>query len=200
MTGALMVLLLCWNLFVSWGNAKFVGMNWKEGRKNGFVWWINICAAIMSACGFTWCYALIISTVGGAFGWIPPEAVKAIQELTYVFVIMPILGSGLGITVYTLRRAWESGDSREIGNAAYNVFAQASNTYDAIVHMPSIFADLGSFFGGSSSSKSSSSSSSKDDDNGGGAIAMVVVGLVIFAIIGGIWTTVQIIVDTANER
>lgn len=194
MGGIGLLLLTLWNLFCSWGNAKFVGMNWKEGRKSGFVWWINICAAIMSACGFTWCYALIIAMLGDATGYLPPEAAKAIVELAYVFVIMPILGSGLGITIFTVRRAWQSGDSREIANATYNVFAQASNTYDAVVHMPDVFSSLGSFFGGSSKS----SSSSKDDDNGG-ALAALVVAIVIFAIVGGIWTTTKIIVDTANE-
>lgn len=197
MNGLLLILLICWNLFVSYGNAKFVGWNWKEGRKSGFVWWINICAAIMSACGFTWCYSMVIALVGEATGYLPHSAAKALTDLTYVFVIAPILGTGMGITVYSLRQAWQTGDSRAIGNATYNVFAQASNTYDAVVHLPDVFSSLGSFFGGSSKSDSKSSDS-KDD--GGGALAGLVVALVIFAIIGGIWTTVSIIVDTANER
>lgn len=180
-------LLVLWNLFVSWSNAKFVAYNWRASQKGGFAWWINGCAAVMSACGFTWCYALLYAHVGHALGYLSAGGLRAVQELVYVAIIFPVLGTGLGITLYTLERAWRSGDGLEIANAAYNVGAQVHNTYGAVSNLPGVFEHLGGFF-----------KSDRDKDEPGEAAALVVL-LAVVAMLAGMATTWWIISTTVND-
>lgn len=182
-------LMVLWNLFVSWSNAKFVAYNWRVAGKGGFAWWINGCAAVMSACGFTWCYALLYAHAGHALGYLSAGGLRAVQELVYVAIIFPVLGTGLGITLYTLERAWRSGDGFEIANGLYNVGAQVHNTAGAIRELPGVFEHLGGFFGGSSKSD-------KDNDNPGAALVVLLAGV---AMLAGVATTWWIISSTVND-
>ena len=56
------------------------------------------CGAIMSACGFTWVYIALLAILAQSFQWLPARYIEGIFSLGYLVIIVPLLGSGLGIT------------------------------------------------------------------------------------------------------
>ena len=182
-------LLLIVNFGISWWNAYAVGRSWADSKAIGgwprFLVW---CAGIMSACGFTWCYTIVTAIAAGALGFLDAEHVRAVIELGYVLIIIPVLGTGMAVWIDSLTTAWRRRDFASIGVASWNTYAQIHNTYSAVQALPGIFKHLGKVFGGS-----------KSDSKGGGAMAMLVMLIVIFALGGGIMTTVVIVRSTARK-
>lgn len=188
------MILLIWivNFIISCFNAWGCGKTWNETKYNGgMAHFMNWMAAIMSASGFTWCYLIIIMFFGSqipfehADGQIYPyltaQSAAAVANLGYLVIILPILGSGLAITIHTWGIAYRN---RTIGNIAlggYNSFAQIYNTYGAIKHGSTAFGSTFNFF------------NSKNNDKG------KVLLLVALAAIGGILTTYIIIKKTAEH-
>lgn len=185
------------NFAISWFNAWTCGTTWDSTKaKGGAAHFMNWMGAIMSASGFTWCYLVVLGFLGSitpAAWFIEPEAgevvtgmlldaaqLQAFYDLGYLVIILPILGSGLAITVQTWRyfarqRHRTAGDYAITG---WNTFAQVHNTYEAIQNVPSVVGRLGDFFG------------SSDSEDGKGAIVAL---LVILAVCGGVLTTFGII-------
>jgi hypothetical protein len=66
------------NFAISVWNAYAVGKVWVEARVAGgwhrLMCWIG---AIMSACGFTWCYLSFLALTAHHFGWLTDEQVLA---------------------------------------------------------------------------------------------------------------------------
>ena len=182
----LIFLLLVLNFGISWFNAHAVGQTWSDTKViGGWPRFITWCAAIMSASGFTWCYLIIAAIIAGATGTLPQEYVQIALEIGYVVIIFPVLGSGLGIWIDSVATAWRKRNIRSIGFAAWNTFAMAHNVYSAAKALPGIFENLGDVFaGGEGDSKSL-------------RIALL---LVLFALIGGILTTVAIVRVSAKKR
>jgi hypothetical protein len=183
------------NMFISWVNARTVGLMWVETKEMGgwsrFMTWMG---AIMSASGFTWCY-LVILLFGGyyaQFSFLKPnqapyigvEALKAGFALGYLIIVPGILFSGLMIWVDSLVQAWRRRDLSSMGIAAWNTFAQVHNTYGAIRGVPGAWDAVGDFFGG------------KDKKDG----SVVILLLVILALLGGILTTWGIVLHYAGTR
>ncbi len=200
-------LLIILNFAISIYNAWVCGSVWDASRaKGGVAHAMTWAGAIMSASGFTWCYlialaflaavtpqALFVHSPEGT----PPvtgmllslDALQATLELGYVVIILPILGSGLAITVDSWRRLATSKD-RNVGDYAitgWNTYAQASNMYNAARELPGIFDHLSAFFGGALGGASKSK-----DDNKGKALILVV-ALVVCAVLAGALTTYSII-------
>jgi hypothetical protein len=179
-------LLLLWNFAVSWFNAWSTGRSWAETKAQGglarFMSWM---VAIMSGCGFTWCYLIVLAFGAEALGKLPPAYVKGALELGYLAIIVPIIGSGLAITVQAWTYAWKQRTALNVGVAAYDTFAQIYNTYEAIEAVPEFVGDLGKLF-----------SKSDDDDN---PLVALMVLLVICALAGGALTTTLIIRSTARS-
>ena len=189
----MIVLVFILNLVVSTINAWGCGKSWTETRvAGGIPHALNWCGAIMAACGFTWCYLVLI----GAFGatvefeqddgtmatYLSPEQLEAFANLGYMTIVGPILGSGLAITVHAWRVAWER---RTIGSgaiAAYDTFAMVYNFQSAFEHVPEATSQLRGFF-------------SSDDDNGKGKVVL----LVVLAALAGVVTTYLIISRTAKS-
>jgi type II secretory pathway pseudopilin PulG len=188
------VLLFLLNFGISWLNAWGVGRTWEESKAaGGFSHFVTWCAAVMSASGFTWCYTLILALIAGSVPYkghilLAPRYVEGMIELGYVIIILPILGSGLGITIsswrdFSRRRSLATG-----GVAGYNTFAQVYNTVQAVRVLPGIFGDLGKLF------------NSKDKDSNGYWLMILLVAL---AVLGGILTTatiIQRVAETQRER
>lgn len=185
------------NFAISWFNAWGCGKTWAETKSaGGWAHFMNWMGAVMSASGFTWCYLVILVLVGSLIPVsdenarqtvyaISPEMLQATFELGYVVIIVPILGSGLAITInswahFYRTRTWGGG-----AIAGYNSFAQIHNMYQAASALPDIFRHLGSFFGkGDSKNKA----------------PLMVVLLVVAAAFGGILTTRAIIMSTARRN
>jgi hypothetical protein len=197
----MLFLLLVLNFAISILNAWTCGRAWPETRHyGGMPHFMNWMGAIMSACGFTWCYLIILAVVGAnipidtnpdthqAIMAIQPDTMKAMLELGYVVIIGSILGSGLAITMNTWAYALRERSFRSAGLAGYNTFAQAYNTYEAVSVLPSVFSDLGGFFG----------SAKGGGDRKNTAAVLIVVALVAIALLAGVLTTYVILSFAAS--
>ncbi len=183
----LVIGLLVLNFGISWFNAYSVGRSWVDSKVAGgwprFVVW---CAAIMSASGFTWCYLIVLALVARTTGYLEPQYVQTALEIGYVIIIIPIIGSGLGIWIDSVTTAWRRRDFASVATAGWNTYAQAHNVYQAASTLPGIFSHLGDVFDGGDS-----------DDKKSKAILFVFL-LVLVALCGGVLTTVLIIRSTAR--
>lgn len=165
MSGLMLAVVVLLNFGISWWNARAVGSAWAETKHTGG--WARLVAwsgAVMSAAGFTWCYTLIMAIIAGTITHVPEgktvaepylsaEYVRALCELGYVFIIVPILGSGIIITLHSWREAFKR---RTLGSGAvagWNTFAQIHNTWSAVSEMPGVIKHLTGVFDGDKDNK-----------------------------------------------
>lgn len=177
-------LLFLVNFGISWANAYVVGKSWAESKVVGgwtrFMVW---CTAIMSACGFTWCYLIVLSCITGAVGILSPQYIMLMMKIGYVVIILPIIGTGLAMWLDSVTTAYRERSLGSVGVAGWNTFAQIHNTYEAASTLPGFLKDIGEAF-------------SDSDSDGKGWIA---VGFcLLFAIGGGILTTMYIVKKSAK--
>lgn len=190
----LLIFFLLLNLAISAFNAWSVGRGWVESRTAGglarFMSWMG---ATMSACGFTWCYLVLICFVGHAIPGkyhLPDKYAEGIFRLGYLFMILPLIGSGLAITVQSWMYFWRERCFSSGAVATWNTFADIYNIYEACSAIPESFGFLKDLF---------NSSEDDDEDSGNSAFLLkLMVGLAILAVIGGIVTTVSIVMVTAR--
>jgi hypothetical protein len=172
------------NFAISVWNAYAVGKVWVEARHEGgwhrFMCWMG---AVMSACGFTWCYLSFLALTASYFDWISEQQMKAALNLGYVLLLPFILFAGYAITLDSWAQAYRRGGFLNYGAAAWNTYASIHNTYSAWRNLGGAFSSLGEFFGGRRSSR---------DGDGPGPVIIVIL-LVVFALLGGILTTAAII-------
>lgn len=125
MTVLMLFGLVVLNFVISWFNAWSVGRSWTEAQMVGgwpkFMAWMG---AVMSACGFTWVYLVIVGMVAGSTGKLSPEYLEAFYSLGYLVIIFPVLGSGLAITIQSWAHAWRERNLLNMGMAGWNTFAQ----------------------------------------------------------------------------
>jgi hypothetical protein len=184
------------NAVISWVNAWGCGKSWAETRANGGLpHFMNWCGAIMSAAGFTWCYLVLLSFAGGTIPFDHTVAGKTVHEplltvremdafanLGYLVIIAPILGSGIAITIKSWRDMWRERTFGATARSAWNTFAMGENIYSATSAVPDAIDGISSFF-------------SSDDDEGWGWV----IGLVVLAVLGGVFTT-RTIIRTTMKR
>lgn len=146
----LIVFLLLWNFLISWLNCWYVGKTWAESKViGGWVRFVTWCAAVMGACGFIWCNMLVVgflaSTHVGLLGKyaLTDKYLEFLFNIGYVLIIFPILGSGMGIWLDSVKEAYKRRDGLSIGVAGYNTFAQVYNTYEAAKFLPEVFKTIG---------------------------------------------------------
>jgi hypothetical protein len=184
---------------LSWLNAWGVGKTWTETKATGgpqhFMSWMG---ATMAAVGFTWCYTILLGFVGTQIpieneetGISAPllneQDVSVLLDLAYVIIIFPLIGSGMAITTHSWGVFWRRRSLSSGVTAGWNTYAQLSNFYSAMDHLPGAFDNISDHFG------SSGSSSSSDDHKG-----TILLVLVVAAVAGGVLTTVAIIRSTAR--
>lgn len=173
-------LLLMLNFGISFWNAFSSGSYLTESKLIGgwsrFLVW---CGLVMSACGFTWCYLTLITLTFVSAGKLTQEQGEVLFNLGYVIIILPILGSGFGITAHSIITAYRKRNFGNIAITGWNTFAQAHNVWDATRHAPNALRNVLDFFG-------SKKDNSKDK---GGAVIIL---LMILALAGGIITTALI--------
>lgn len=196
-----MILILFFlNFVISAVNAWGCGYTWDSTKaRGGMPHFMNWMGAVMSASGFTWCYLLILGTIGAHIPaqWfagegevvagmlLDPATLQAFFDLGYAVIILPVVGSGLAITVASWR---EFARRRTVGNglvAGWNTGAQIHNTISAARHLPDVFERLGGFF------------AKGDSDSSKGKLVIV---LVVLAVCGGILTTYGIILATRRNQ
>lgn len=179
------------NFGISWFNAWAVGKMWLESKATGgFQHFVTWCAAIMSACGFTWCYSFVLAFIAGSVPYhghplLAPKYVAGVIELSYLIIILPVIGSGIGITISSWQNFRRERNFANGAVAGYNTFAQIYNTVQAVRAVPAVFGDLGKLFKGGDSKDSS--------------IKLMIL-LVVLAVIGGIGTTFAIVRASAKAK
>jgi len=193
------------NFAISWFNARSTGLVWVETKQiGGFQRLMTWMGAVMSACGFTWCYVfiLLVSVYFGQFALIKPDssgnitpffttdAIQAGFSLGYIIIIPGLLFSGLMIWVDSLVQAWRRRDLPSMGVAAWNTYAQIHNTYSAMRGVPEAIESISKFFFGGRDSRNS----------GKGAVGLVLIFIVVLACCSGILTTWGIINHYAGSR
>jgi len=185
----LIFFILVLNFGLSWWNAYAVGRVWAETKAyGGFARLVAWSGAIMSACGFTYVYVIILGVGFQAIApfFLEPEQIarlprytEAIFSLGYVMIILPVIGSGLIIAVHSWMVAWRERTFSSGTVATYNTLADVYNIYQAVSYTPKALGNISGIFGG-------------DDDDDNGLVAIVVI-LVLCAAIGGVVTTVIIL-------
>ena len=182
------------NFAISWFNAWSVGRSWAEtAAAGGWVRLMSWAGAIMSACGFTWVYLVILGLIASGLGKLDRLYVEAMFSLGYLTIIVPIIVSGLLITVDSWAHFWRR---RSLGSGAvagWNSFAQVYNTYQAMSAIPQALSIVKEAFGGRRRS-----SDSKTDPRA--AMAAFAIALVIVAVIGGALTTTLIVRATTRRH
>ena len=187
----LVVLILALDLGISFYNAWAVGSVWSETAAMGGLARLTAWAgAVMAAVGFTWVYLFVLGFGAHALGYLPTSALTALINLGYLAIIIPLLGSGLVITI----SSWVAfARRRSLGGglvAGYNTFADAYNTYQAIETVPGAIKSVVSFFSGAE----------EDEEDNRGAIVLLVVLLAVFAVLGGVLTTVLVVRWSARSH
>lgn len=184
----MIVLLLILNFVISFFNAWSVGRSWPDTKAMGgvprFMAWM---VAIMSACGFTWTYTIVLGFIVNATGHLPMKYLSGMLSLGYLVVIIPILFSGLAMTIQSWSYFWQRRTFGSGAVAGWNTFAQVYNTYEAISAIPQALGAVGEMF-----------TDSDGDSDAGGFFAKLVIVLVACATIGGILTTFAIVRVTAR--
>lgn len=190
METGLVLFLFVLNFAISWFNAWSVGKSWLESKAaGGFTHFVTWCGAVMSACGFTWCYSIVMALAATHVPYhghmlLTPKYAAGVMELAYLAIILPIIGSGIGITI----SSWQNfARRRTVGGGAlagYNTFADIYNIYEASRAVPMIFKDLGGLF------------KAGDDDS---KLKWVIL-LAAVALLGGIGTTFYIITSSARAK
>jgi hypothetical protein len=186
-------IILVWfvNFGISIWNAYAVGKAWVETKHSGgwprFMAWMG---AVMSACGFSWCYLLVLVAVARGLDWLDDDHVLLALRIGYILIIPAVLSSGLMIMLDSWARAYRTRTIGSIGTAAWNTYAQIHNTYHAIKDLDKAFAGVMDMFEGGSGSS--------DKKKGGAALVLVFV-IVIVALVSGVLTTAVIIKRVAGN-
>jgi hypothetical protein len=173
------------NFAISVWNAYAVGKVWVDARhENGwhrFMCWMG---AVMSACGFTWCYLSFLALTAHYFQLITEQQTLVALNLGYILLLPFMLFAGYAVTLDSWVQAYRQGGFLRYGAAAWNTYASIHNTYSAWRNMGGAFSSLGDFLRGSRKDGG-------DRDSAGPII--IVILLVAFALLAGVLTTAVII-------
>ncbi len=160
-----LILVLAINLAISVLNCYAAGVSWKDvfTRGSRLDRWVLRSAVFQSGVGFSMpiLLGLGIGTVSYLTSGTEPalsaeegkQMMEAIVNLWYAIVIIPILGTGTIIWIYSLRVAYERRDLSSIATAGWNTYANVSNAMDAVNNIGGVLGKLGSFFGDALNSK-----------------------------------------------
>lgn len=177
----LLFVIMLLNALISWWNAYAVGKSWVESKAvGGWIHLVTWSGAIMSAIGFSSVYIFIMALIASATGYLPEKAVQAMVGLWYLIVIIPILTTGLLITIESWRVAMRERDLLSMGVAGWNTLAQVHNIYSAVSNVGEIFSKVSDFF-------------SSDDDDISSTLMAKVLLLVAIGLLGGALTTVWLV-------
>lgn len=162
---------------ISFLNAYGAGAMYSEAKAvGGWTRVVNVSALIMAACGWSWVILTIETIVVVTTGYLEPVEAEAMFNLGYLFLIIPIIGSGFALWANSLIRAFKTRRFGDIGVAGWNTFAQAHNIYNAAKYAPGAIESVMNAFG-----------KSKD-----GRKLLAIILFVIIALGGGILITVAI--------
>lgn len=178
------ILIMLLNLVISFFNARSCGKVWAESKAIGGWFRIVVWAgAVMAAAGFTSVYVFVIAFIAVSTGFLPHSALNFLASLSYVVIIIPVLGSGVIITIESWIAFAREKNLMNLGVAGWNTFAQVYNVYNAINSFGGAWDAVAKGFG--------SLTDGVDDDSDSDNLKVIL--LVALALLGGIVTTAIII-------
>lgn len=190
----MMILIVTLNAAMSWLNAGVCGRSWEESKAcGGIIRLVVWCTAIQAAIGFS--SVLLLPLLYLAHDYAPAyftdHEFQGALGLWHLTIIVPLIGTGLAITIESWVAAYRNASLLNLGNAAWNTFAQIHNTARAV-------EDFGGALGAASNAFASTLNRGSDGDEDGstsaaitGLMIMLMVGS--FALFGGILITAAII-------
>lgn len=135
------------NAGISWWNARNAGRVWLEAQSlGGWVWLLSWCAAIQAAAGFTSIAAYILILLAGSLGLLPDQGEAVASGLVYLLTVIPIIGTGLVITLSSWQIAFREKSLARMGIAAYNSLAMAYDVASAVKDIPGVWDGLQKFY------------------------------------------------------
>ncbi len=181
------------NVAIAWWNCYVVGRSWDVMKHHGSTFdrvllWSG---AIQSAVGFSIPILIGLAFTSVAFmtsGETPvmtqEEAqvfIEGIFSLWYLFVIFPILGSGLIIWIHSVREAIRRRDFASIATAGWNTYANISNFANATSGIGEALRGVGGALSGGKGR------------NGKGAALLLLIMIVVVALLAGALLTATLI-------
>src|SRR6478609_7648255 len=118
---AFVILIWLLNFGISIWNAYAVGVAWVETKHAcGWPRVVAWAGAVMSACGFSWCYLIILIYAAHMLDWLDSGHVAIAMYLGYIVLIPGILASGMVITLDSWARTYRQTTLGNLGRAAWN--------------------------------------------------------------------------------
>ena len=180
--GIVFVLVWLLNYGISWWNCRAAGRGWDDAKAaGGWARFMCVCGWLMGAFGFTWCYTLLLALGAHELGFLDAYWTVIAVKLGYLLLAPEVVLIGLFITVDSWIQAYRERSLLSVGTAAWNTYAQISNTVDLFSNFGRFFSDVSSAFSGGGSGSDSDDSNS---DNSGKAV-LLVIGLVVAAFVVG---------------
>jgi hypothetical protein len=191
---AAILLIVIFNVGISWMNAGVCGRSWEESKACGGILRLVVwCTVIASAIGFSSVVILPLMYIAheNAPSYFTDLHFQNALQLWYLSIIFPTIGAGLSIVVESWVAFYRDGSLLRLGAAAWNTFAQVHNTAKEVENMGGAFNDVfDRFF------SAFNLTNDKDDDNKGAGVAAALMILLIvlsFALIGGFLITAVIV-------
>lgn len=138
-----LLLVLALNTVVGIVDMFSAGHAWVDAKhEGGFLRFLAWCVYIMSGLAFSSVllvaeiYILILT------GKVSDEFLTSIMYAWYLLVIVPVLGTGLVITLVSVQQAFRSRRLGDILVAGYNTYAMVHNTLSAVNTVPKAFGSL----------------------------------------------------------
>lgn len=143
-------ILLALNFGISWWNARACGQVWIESRATGGLIRLAVwCGVIQSAIGFSsvFMFPLIFAAHAVAPAQFTDLHVRGALNLWYLTVVLPVLGTGLVLTIRSWIVAYRQRDLLSLGLAAWNTAAELHNVASAADGWGSAVSTVGEAFG-----------------------------------------------------
>lgn len=104
------------SIAISFWNARVCGLIWDEAKRAGpwtrvLVW----SGAIQSALGFSMVFIFFEALAAAAFG--KPKIANAMVGLWHIAIFVPLIGTGIIITVHSVMEAWKQRDFSSVATA-----------------------------------------------------------------------------------
>ena len=144
MFGVIIAILLVFivNPVIAYFNAYGVGRIWNSmAAATKWEKAIAVSALIQSVIGFSMPMVAIISFIGYVTKYLNMNEIHLVMDLFWLSVIVPIIGSGLIITIQSVRDAIKYRSFGSIATAAWNVGAMINNIVDMFSNFGSILSD-----------------------------------------------------------
>jgi hypothetical protein len=143
----------------------------------------------MTAFGFTMAYSLAVALFFYWAGALPERGLHYVHAIQYLFVIFPIIGLGLVVTIESWRQFIAKPTISGMMISDWNANTQISNAAGAFTGIPDAIRQL-----------SGSGKSTDNSDDVGSYLFRIGVGIVVVAFGAGVLTTRVLIMKYANIR